>query len=454
MRLAYDVTVRMLPWPSRPRRCSSVTANAPEVAPPHARDAVVPRQPLVDERVVGVEQLQHAAVLGDDRGEQQLGLAPEGPPQVVVEVAEAPRLGNDVLQVAQVEPLAREVVHQRRRARVGQHPAHLPLQLAGAAQLAALGRGQQRLVGDAAPQKEGQARGQLPVAEAVGGARPRVRRIELEAEEELRAGQQPPQRGLDARLEPAARPTGLVEADELPHVGVRRQAAVGAPRQRREDPLRTGGFGYFGSFGYFGGFGGGRPAGEDAPAGRGVAAPGGGQGAGHDDAADRRQPGHRVRRGIAAEQRPGQALGDAEALDREGRGEGVRAGRQRRAQHQVVVGGQGGRLAVVDLLPVQVRPAVEREQAHPPAVDGQLQLVRLVEAAHVVALAPLQADADLVLAVHREVVRHAQAAARPERHPLAVRVLRLVVRADVGLGARRMAGLATARRLILRAAAT
>ena len=52
VRFGCDVTGRMLPWPSRPRRASSVTRDAAEVAAGDAGDAVVARQPLVDERVV------------------------------------------------------------------------------------------------------------------------------------------------------------------------------------------------------------------------------------------------------------------------------------------------------------------------------------------------------------------------------------------------------------------
>ena len=44
------------------------------------------RQPFVDERVVRVKQIQDAAVLVHDAVEEQLDLAPERLPQVVVEV--------------------------------------------------------------------------------------------------------------------------------------------------------------------------------------------------------------------------------------------------------------------------------------------------------------------------------------------------------------------------------
>ena len=54
VRSGYEVTVRMLPCPSSPpRTLSGSERDAPEVAALDVRDAVVPRQPLVQERVVG-----------------------------------------------------------------------------------------------------------------------------------------------------------------------------------------------------------------------------------------------------------------------------------------------------------------------------------------------------------------------------------------------------------------
>ena len=109
VRFGAEVTVRMLPWPSSPLRASLVTAHAPEVAAVHVRDAVVPREPLVDERVVGVHQVEHAAVLAHDAAEEQLGLALEGLAQVVVEVGEDEQVRIPVAQLAQEQPLAGEV---------------------------------------------------------------------------------------------------------------------------------------------------------------------------------------------------------------------------------------------------------------------------------------------------------------------------------------------------------
>ena len=71
VRLGYDVTVRMLPWPSRPRRFGSVTRHAAELRAVDVRDAVVLGQALIQERVVGVQQIEQAAVLADDAVDEQ-----------------------------------------------------------------------------------------------------------------------------------------------------------------------------------------------------------------------------------------------------------------------------------------------------------------------------------------------------------------------------------------------
>jgi hypothetical protein len=54
----------------------------------HAGDAVVTRQPFVEERVVGAEQIVGAPVLADEAVEEELRLASEGLPEGVVEVRE------------------------------------------------------------------------------------------------------------------------------------------------------------------------------------------------------------------------------------------------------------------------------------------------------------------------------------------------------------------------------
>ena len=99
--------------------------DAPRARAVDVRDAVVPGEPLVHEREVGVEEVDDAAVLLDDRAEEQLGLALKRLPQVAVEVR---RIGSGVFQLAQEQPLAGEVGDERLGPRIRQHPAHLPFE--------------------------------------------------------------------------------------------------------------------------------------------------------------------------------------------------------------------------------------------------------------------------------------------------------------------------------------
>ena len=75
VRSATEVSVRMLPWPSRPRRYAG-SVHAAELVAGDVRNAVVPGEALVDEGVVGGQQVEDAAVLAHDAVEEQLGLAP------------------------------------------------------------------------------------------------------------------------------------------------------------------------------------------------------------------------------------------------------------------------------------------------------------------------------------------------------------------------------------------
>ena len=83
------------------------------------RDAVVLREPFVDEGVVGAQQVEHAPILAQNAVEEELGFLAERLPQVVVEGGEEPHVGRDRREIPQVQPLRREVVDERLRPRVG-----------------------------------------------------------------------------------------------------------------------------------------------------------------------------------------------------------------------------------------------------------------------------------------------------------------------------------------------
>src|SRR5262249_41346724 len=83
--------------------------NSPEPAAVHAGNPVVPREPLVRERVVGAEQLRHAAVVTQLALQKELGLALEGVAQRLVEGPERRLVRLGGVDAAERQPLREEV---------------------------------------------------------------------------------------------------------------------------------------------------------------------------------------------------------------------------------------------------------------------------------------------------------------------------------------------------------
>ena len=99
------------------------------------RNPVMLREPLVDERVVGAQQLQRAAVVAQDVAEKHLGLASKTLADVVIEVREHQQVGRDLrLEVAELQPLAGEVADKSVRTFVRDHPLHLGREHTGLAE--------------------------------------------------------------------------------------------------------------------------------------------------------------------------------------------------------------------------------------------------------------------------------------------------------------------------------
>ena len=118
---------------------------------------------------------------------------------------------------------------------VGDEAAHLPLELFRIAQAAGLGGGEERLVGDAAPQEEREPRREIEIGDGIGRAGGRPVGVGLDAVEELGADEQAPDGELDAVLEAAVPPALLVEVEQHAELAIGHGAAVGAAGQRRQD---------------------------------------------------------------------------------------------------------------------------------------------------------------------------------------------------------------------------
>ena len=102
----------------------------------HAGDAVVLRQPAVEHREVGGDEVGQAQVVLEHFVEEQLRLLDHRHLQHVVEFGIQDVAGFRGVDLAQAEPLADEVLGEGRRLRVLEHPLDLLAERVGLAQLA------------------------------------------------------------------------------------------------------------------------------------------------------------------------------------------------------------------------------------------------------------------------------------------------------------------------------
>ena len=168
-------------------------------------------QSLVQEGISGGHELEHRPVLAHDAVDEQLGLAPEGGAEVLVETGEEPRVGLLGIDVAEEEPLLGEVADQRLRLGVDEHAPHLTVQNSRVAQVPSDGMVEELVIGDAAPEEERQPRRQLQIAYAVRAVRPDTLGVALDAKEKLRAHEETLNHPLDATLEASLGHTTVVE---------------------------------------------------------------------------------------------------------------------------------------------------------------------------------------------------------------------------------------------------
>ena len=83
---------------------------------------------------------------------------------IVIEIGKESGVGREGIQIAKVEPLIGKIIDQRYGARIGQHAARLFLQGIRIAQFISLRSIEQFIVGDTAPEEEGETRGEFDAA--------------------------------------------------------------------------------------------------------------------------------------------------------------------------------------------------------------------------------------------------------------------------------------------------
>ena len=145
----------------------------------------------------------------------------------------------DGVEIAKLEPLSREVVHERPRTRVREHPTHLLPQDRRIGQLAPRSGIEQLVVRDATPEKKRETRGQLQVADAIVRIGGDVRWVGLDPKQELRARQESTERHLDARVEATLTTAGGVERHQPLDVIVIDRSPIPATSERCQNRSRT-----------------------------------------------------------------------------------------------------------------------------------------------------------------------------------------------------------------------
>ena len=116
----------------------------------------MPGQPLVEERVLAVDEIEDLPILADDVLEEELGLAAHREPQVVLEIRIAIPVAGDRFERAKLQPLTAEVLRERVRFRIAKHPPHLRGQDGGIAERPHVRRSTELRVRHAGPEEVGQ----------------------------------------------------------------------------------------------------------------------------------------------------------------------------------------------------------------------------------------------------------------------------------------------------------
>ena len=143
------------------------------------------REPLVEERVVRVQEIGDRTVLAQHMLEEHRRLGLHRLAQLGIPFLELVRVRLDGIEVARLEPLAGEVRGKGGRARVGEHPVDLRFEHRRFGELARLGQRQQRVVRHRAPEEIADARCELERRHLVHERRIARVGIALDAEEEI-----------------------------------------------------------------------------------------------------------------------------------------------------------------------------------------------------------------------------------------------------------------------------
>ena len=101
--------------------------NAAEIAAVNALDPIMLGHALIEEGVVGAQEIDDAMILPHLTFDQELGFLRHRLAQIFVERHKGRRIRRYPCDIAQEQPLADEVLDQGLRARIGHHALDLRL---------------------------------------------------------------------------------------------------------------------------------------------------------------------------------------------------------------------------------------------------------------------------------------------------------------------------------------
>ena len=84
----------------------------------HVRNAVEFRQRLIQERELTIDEIQNTAVLADHRVKKEPRFLAHGVTKLLVKIREAIRIRLETIEIAKLQPLSAEVIHQRHGFRI------------------------------------------------------------------------------------------------------------------------------------------------------------------------------------------------------------------------------------------------------------------------------------------------------------------------------------------------
>ena len=99
--------------------------DSPEFLTCDTGDSIKPREPLIKKTIVGVKEVEHAAVPANDVLGEELGFAPHGIAKAFIEIRKAFAIGPYDVNIAELKPLASKVLDQGSGFFVLQHAADL-----------------------------------------------------------------------------------------------------------------------------------------------------------------------------------------------------------------------------------------------------------------------------------------------------------------------------------------